>query len=70
MVLRVAKRYACVMEERPGSAWFGLPAMIGVLALIAVVRAFPSLLGVVGAAFAVLVVFLMIGAAMTLVKRR
>jgi hypothetical protein len=58
------------MEERPGSAWFGLPAIIGVLALVAVLKTFPSLVGIVGAVFAVLVVFLMIGAAMTLVKKR
>lgn len=67
---RAPPRYACLMEERPGSAWFGLPAMIGILALIAVLKAFPSLIGIVGAAFAVLVVFLMIGAAMTLVRKR
>ncbi len=58
------------MEERPGSAWFGLPVMIGVLALVAVWRAFPTLIGFVGALLAVLAVFLIIGAAMTLVKRR
>lgn len=58
------------MEDRPGSAWFGLPVMIGVLALVAVWKAFPSLMGFVGAVLAVLAVFLMIGAAMTLVKKR
>jgi hypothetical protein len=44
--------------------------MVGVLALVAVWKAFPSLVGFVGAILAVLVVFLMIGAAMTLVKKR
>jgi len=44
--------------------------MIGVLALVAVWRAFPTLIGFVGALLAVLAVFLIIGAAMTLVKRR
>jgi hypothetical protein len=58
------------MEERPGSAWFGLPVMIGVLALVAVWRAFPTLIGFVRALLAVLAVFLIIGAAMTLVKKR
>ena len=58
------------MEERPGSAWFGLPAMIGLLAFAAVGSAIHGLVGLVAAVLAVLVVFLMIGAAMTLVKKR
>jgi hypothetical protein len=58
------------MEERRGSGWFGLPAMIGVLAFVAAVSAVHSLIGVVVAGLAVLLVFLIIGAAMTLANKR
>jgi hypothetical protein len=58
------------MEERPGSAWFGLPAMIGLLAFAAAGSTVHGLLGLIVAVLAVLAVFLIIGAAMTLVKKR
>jgi len=57
------------MEERRGSAWFGLPAMIGVLAFIAAGSAVHGLIGVVAAVLAVLAIFLIIGAAMTLANK-
>jgi hypothetical protein len=58
------------MEERRGSEWFGLPAMIGVLAFVAVSSAVHGLVGVVVAGLAVLIVFLIIGAAMTLANKQ
>lgn len=63
-------RYACVMQERRGSGWFGVPAMIGVLVVLAVVPHVYGLGGVLIAVVAVLVAFLIIGAAMTLANRR
>ncbi len=58
------------MQERRGSGWFGVPAMIGVLVVIAVVPHVDDLGGVLIAVVAVLVAFLIIGAAMTIANRR
>ena len=57
------------MQERRGSAWFGVPAMIGVLVVVAVVPHVYGLGGVVLAVVAVLAAFLIIGAAMTLANK-
>ncbi|HEX3518501.1 MAG TPA: hypothetical protein VHT29_05655 [Solirubrobacteraceae bacterium] len=46
-------------DDRQGSAWVGLPAMIGLLAFVAFAG---TSIGVVGAAVAVLIVFLVVGA--------
>jgi hypothetical protein len=57
------------MHERRGSAWFGVPAMIGVLVVAAVV---PHVYGIGGLLIAVvgaLVAFLIIGAAMTIANK-
>jgi uncharacterized membrane protein YkvI len=58
------------MQERRGSEWFGVPAMIGVLVIIAVVPHVYGVGGLLLAVLAVLVAFLIIGAAMTLANRR
>jgi len=58
------------MEERRGFGWLGLPAMIGVLAFAAAGSAVHGLIGVVVAGLTVLLVFLIIGAAMTLSNKR
>ncbi len=63
-------RYACAMQERRGSGWFGVPAMIGVLVVVAVVPRLYGLGGVLIAVVAVMAAFLIIGAAMTLANRR
>ncbi len=58
------------MEERPGSAWFGLPAMLAVATFVAVGNAVSGLGGVIVAAVAVVVLLLVIGLAMTLADKR
>jgi hypothetical protein len=58
------------MDDRQGSSWFGLPAMIGLLAFIAAGSAIHGFVGIVVALLAVLLVFLIIGAAMTLTNKR
>jgi len=57
------------MEERPGSAWFGLPAMLAVAVLIAVFSATNSILAVVLSILGVIILLLAIGFAMTIAKR-
>ena len=42
-----ASASSCLMQERRGSAWFGVPAMIGVLVVVAVVPHVDGLGGVV-----------------------
>jgi hypothetical protein len=54
-------------DERRGSAWFGLPAMIGLLAIVAFKG---TSVGIVGGAVAVLIVFLAIGAVVSVGRRR
>ena len=66
----VCAGYAAPMEERRGSAWFGLPAMLGVAVVVAVLSAVEGLGGLIIAAVAVLVLFLVIGLAMTLADKR
>lgn len=53
-------------DERKGSAWFGLPAMVGVLAFIAFARAANVLVAIVGT----VILFLIIGAVVTTARRR
>jgi len=55
--------------ERPGSAWFGLPAMLGVAVVIAAATALHGILGAILAIGGVVVLFLVIGLAMTIAKR-
>jgi hypothetical protein len=57
------------MEERRGSGWFGLPAMIGLLVVVAVAKLGYGLGGIFLAVFIVLLVFLIIGALMTLANK-
>jgi hypothetical protein len=57
------------MEERPGSGWFGLPAMLAVAVVVAAFTATDSILTVILAVLGVLVLFLAIGLAMTIAKR-
>ena len=54
------------MDERKGSAWFGLPAMVGVLAFIAFLKAANVLVAIVGT----VILFLIIGAVVTTARRR
>ena len=57
------------MEEQPGSAWFGLPAMFGYVIAAAVLFEATSLKTVLIAAAGLLLIFLAIGLAMTVAKR-
>ena len=57
------------MDQRPGSAWFGLPAMFAYFIAAAVLFKATSLLTVVIAVVGVFVIFLAIGLAMTIAKR-
>jgi uncharacterized membrane protein len=54
------------MDERRGSEWFGLPAMIGLLAFVAAAKA----VGVIVAIIAVVLVYLIIGAVVWAGRRR
>jgi hypothetical protein len=54
------------VDERRGSALFGLPVMIGLLVFVAAV----GVIGVIGAIIAVVVLFLIIGAVVSTGKRR
>jgi hypothetical protein len=56
-------------EERPYTALFGLPTMIGLLVVIAAWSVSHTVLGVLLAAGGVLLVLLAIGLAMTIAKR-
>ena len=58
------------MEDRPGSAWFGLPAMLALATFIAIGSAVGGLQGVIVGAVAVVLLFLVIGLAMTLANKR
>ena len=62
-------RYACSMHERRGSGLFGVPAMIAVLVIIAIVPNVYGVGGVLIAVVATLVAFLIIGAAMSLANK-
>jgi hypothetical protein len=57
------------MEERPGSGWFGLPAMLALAVVIAAYTVTNSFLGVILAVGGVIALFLAIGLAMTIAKR-
>jgi hypothetical protein len=57
------------VDERSGSAWFGLPAMLAYAVIIAALTTATSLIAVVYAVVGVLVLLLAIGLAMTIAKR-
>jgi hypothetical protein len=54
------------VDERRGSEWFGLPAMIGLLAFVAALKA----VGIIVAIIAIVVVYLIIGAVVWAGRRR
>jgi hypothetical protein len=54
------------MDERRGSAWFGLPAMVAVFAFVAFAKAGGIVIAVIGT----VVLFAIIGAVVTTAKRR
>jgi hypothetical protein len=56
-------------EERPGPAWLGVPGMVGLLVIIAAWSISHSLFGVLLAVGGLVVLFLVIGLAMTIAKR-
>ncbi len=66
---RAYGRYAYSMHERRGSGLFGVPAMIAVLVIIAIVPNVYGVGGVLIAVVAALVAFLIIGAAMSLANK-
>jgi hypothetical protein len=57
------------MEQRPGSAWFGLPAMFAYVIILAVLAEATSLTTLVIAVAGIVAIFLAIGLAMTIAKR-
>ena len=57
------------MEERPGSAWLGLPAMFVYAIVIALIWKAATLSTAILAAVGLFVLFLAIGLAMTIAKR-
>ena len=57
------------MQERPGSAWFGLPAMLALAVVIAAFTVTKSILALLLAAAGVLLLFIAIGLAMMIAKR-
>ena len=57
------------MDDRRGSAWFGLPAMLAIAVVIAAYTVTNSLTGLLIAVAGVLVLFLAIGLAMTIANR-
>jgi hypothetical protein len=62
-------RYAWRMQERRGSGLFGVPTIIAVLVIVAVVPHVYGIGGLVLAVVATLVAFLIIGAAITLANK-
>lgn len=56
-------------DERPGSAWFGVPAMVGLLVIVAAWSISHSIFGVLLAVAGLVLLFLTIGLAMTIAKR-
>jgi malic enzyme len=56
-----------VHDDRKGSARVGLPAMIAALAFVAFAK---TSIGVIGAAAAMLIVYLVIGAVVSVGRRR
>jgi hypothetical protein len=57
-------------EERKGAGCVGLPAMIGLLVIVAVVPNVYGVGGLITAVIAVLVLFLVIGLTMTLANKQ
>jgi hypothetical protein len=57
------------MEERPGSAWFGLPAMFAYVIAAAVLFEATSFVTLIIAVAGIVAIFLAIGLAMTIAKR-
>jgi len=57
-------------EERKGAGCVGLPAMIGLLVIVAVVPNVYGVGGLIMAVIAVLVLFLVIGLTMTLANKQ
>ena len=62
-------RYAWRMQERRGSGLFGVPTIIAVLVIVAIVPHVYGIGGLVLAVVATLVAFLIIGAAITLANK-
>jgi hypothetical protein len=58
-----------LIDERAGSEWFGLPAMLAYAVIMAALTTATSLIKVLYAVGGVLVLFLAIGLAMTIAKR-
>jgi hypothetical protein len=58
-----------LVDERSGSVWFGLPAMLAYAVIIAALTTATSLIAVVYAVGGVIVLFLAIGLAMTVAKK-
>lgn len=56
-------------DDRTGSAWLGVPAMVGLLVIAAAYSVSHSLFGVLLAVAGLVVLFLAIGLAMTIAKR-
>jgi hypothetical protein len=57
------------MDERRGSGFFGVPAMIAVLVIAAIVPNVYGIGGLVIALLAILIAFLIIGAAMSFANK-
>lgn len=58
-----------LLDERAGSAWFGLPAMLAYAVIAAALTTATSLTKLIYAAGGVIVLFLAIGLAMTIAKK-
>ncbi len=56
-------------EERPGPAWLGVPGMVGLLVVVAAWSISHSIFGVLLALGGLVLLFLVIGLAMTIAKR-
>jgi VIT1/CCC1 family predicted Fe2+/Mn2+ transporter len=54
------------MDDRRGSAWFGLPAMIGLFAFVAFAKAGGFIVAIV----ATVILLLIIGAVLTTARKR
>jgi hypothetical protein len=56
-------------DERPGPAWLGIPGIVGLLVLVAAWSVSHSVVGVLLAVGGLVLLFLVIGLAMTIAKR-
>ena len=57
------------MDERPGTVWFGLPAMLAYAIVIAAIFEATSLFTAIIVVAGIVLLFLVIGLAMTIAKR-